>query len=1471
MKRRSSFTLLANILFIIVGWAETVPENNIPQFAFEICDNGIDDDGDGLVDCEDNDCKDFTGCDFSPNPPAEPSCSGRPTGNVFDIAAGWRSESRTASSRVTPLVADVDNDGVPEVITYDESNTLYILSGVNGEVERRVTYASDKVSGSLNSPYLAVGDVDGDGYGEIFHVEGNGWIRAFNYDLSLRWKKKMAFEFPRTPALADFNHDGVAELYYGNEIRNAMTGDIIVTGSHSSLVYSYNDWQRELNGLSVAIDILSDSECSSCVGLELVLGHVIYTVDIENGRLEEAKVMDDVRTKANYSGRYFPRDPGFYGQNFSTTAVVDFNGDGYLDVLASGATDSTMGPATVFFWDVVNDYAKTFVVSIPGDQVHSLTINNYRDLNGDACNGSDDCTWRRGIGPLGVANIDNDPEPECFFSSGASLYAINRDMQLEWANHEDFWESSSGVTGATAFDFDGDGASEIIYRDQVDLYIVDGTTGRPVNGQYRTFKCSSQTLIEYPVVADVDGDGEAELIVSCSDYENNRYEDTNTGGTRNQQGHIRTYEAAQGTFWLPARSVWNQIAYYHVNVNDDLSIPRHQPPHHRSSTTSCSDPHAPNRFPLNRFLSQARRVDQCGRPVIPLARLDFVGEGVRIHPPTCPDEAFSVTLTFENSGDKVVRRPIPFAFYAQAPDQPHRNADANPWLDTVHINVPGGVPPGERVDTTVVIRGVSGQFTLYVSMNDVGPFDRTTDDPIDNDTFYPLTQLNGPVPECDGSPTMLARAVDPVPFRINVLAYDNHRCGDQGGINRGRIKITDEHDHPLTPLSSYELSLINREDNTPVDISGSVANTDEGTFIVGLDAGTYQVTAYYQGGGLRCGSHSETVTVNRTEDWPTDEDVQPVKISDVSGCQPGTADGEAQLFINGVPPDESSYEVRWQNEQDPSDVVWGAFVTNLKPVTYEVRVTNLITGCTKATFLSMDLPLLVLDDPEIVHPVGCAPPNGSIIARVINQHDVPDVEFLLIRQSPQPDTIVNATGTFTGLGEGVYELKAFDAAHGCEGFGSGRSVTLISEDFDLITSVQSHNVSCNPTQPTGAARVRRSDNQPLDNALYTFSWYSVATEQTVGDQPEATGLAAGVYVVTVAYPNNAQSCVRTDTVTIEHRVVSFNPDQITVQATPQRSQESPDGSATVSLADAISADEYTFRWTDEGGATVSTSSTAEGLTHGAYRVVVTHTASGCNETYPVVVGNNVPASPVGPVSFGAVADVTYGDAPFILPVINPNQRPIALRVVEGNVSLEGSTVHVEGAGAVVIEAVPVDSVDRRSEVARVTFTVHQQTQVISTFDTEAINDSTFLLRAEATSQLPVVFRVLEGDARIVDSILTVRTSGIAVVEASQAGNRDYQRATPVEQTVAVTLVTGLTDVGKPAGVRVYPNPSNDGIFRIDHPQTYRFWVTDGAGTLVRTGYVGKNGVIDLRRVSSGMYFLKLVGYHQTSHHTLIKR
>ncbi len=64
------------------------------------------------------------------------------------------------------------------------------------------------------------------------------------------------------------------------------------------------------------------------------------------------------------------------------------------------------------------------------------------------------------------------------------------------------------------FDFDGDGIAEVVYNDQYWLRVYDGPTG-----DVNFCLCNTTaTLWEYPVVADVDNDLHAEIVVASNNY-----------------------------------------------------------------------------------------------------------------------------------------------------------------------------------------------------------------------------------------------------------------------------------------------------------------------------------------------------------------------------------------------------------------------------------------------------------------------------------------------------------------------------------------------------------------------------------------------------------------------------------------------------------------------------------------------------------------------------------------------------------------------------------------------------------------------------------------------------------------------------------------------------------------------------------------------------------------------------------------
>jgi RHS repeat-associated protein len=150
--------------------------------------------------------------------------------------------------------------------------------------------------------------------------------------------------------------------------------------------------------------------------------------------------------------------------------------------------------------------------------------------------------------------VDGDGQPEIGVA-GASRYVVfETDGSVKWSSAtHDF---SSNLTGSSVFDFDGDGRAEVIYADELYLHIYRGSDGAVL---YQ-LPNPSGTLVEYPVIADVDADGNAEIVVVANNYAFPGVTGIRVIGDRNDG-------------WVGTRQIWNQHTYHITNVNDDGTIP----------------------------------------------------------------------------------------------------------------------------------------------------------------------------------------------------------------------------------------------------------------------------------------------------------------------------------------------------------------------------------------------------------------------------------------------------------------------------------------------------------------------------------------------------------------------------------------------------------------------------------------------------------------------------------------------------------------------------------------------------------------------------------------------------------------------------------------------------------------------------------------------------------------------------------
>lgn len=126
-------------------------------------------------------------------------------------------------------------------------------------------------------------------------------------------------------------------------------------------------------------------------------------------------------------------------------------------------------------------------------------------------------------GPPTIADFDGDGLPEFATANGTDYYVYDPDCAASprpsglcstgnttgvlWTRPSQ--DASSAVTGSSVFDFENDGRAEVVYGDECYLRVYDGRSGDVLFSQAR----SSCTWYENPIVADLDGDFNAEIAI----------------------------------------------------------------------------------------------------------------------------------------------------------------------------------------------------------------------------------------------------------------------------------------------------------------------------------------------------------------------------------------------------------------------------------------------------------------------------------------------------------------------------------------------------------------------------------------------------------------------------------------------------------------------------------------------------------------------------------------------------------------------------------------------------------------------------------------------------------------------------------------------------------------------------------------------------------------------------------------------
>jgi hypothetical protein len=159
------------------------------------------------------------------------------------------------------------------------------------------------------------------------------------------------------------------------------------------------------------------------------------------------------------------------------------------------------------------------------------------------------------------------------------------------------------------------------------------------------------------------------------------------------------------------------------------------------------------------------------------------------------------------------------------------------------------------------------------------------------------------------------------------------------------------------------------------------------------------------------------------------------------------------------------------------------------------------------------------------------------------------------------------------------------------------------------------------------------------------------------------------------------------------------------------------------------------------------------------------------------------------ISFGALANKTFGDPAFALNATSSSGLPVSFTIVSGPATLAGATLTITGAGPIVVRASQAGNGNyNAAATVDQSFTVAKANQTINfgVLAHKVFGDDPFVVNAVASSGLGVSFSVVSGPALLgAGNVVTITGAGTVVIRASQSGDSNYNPATDVDRAFTV--------------------------------------------------------------------------------------
>ncbi len=426
-------------------------------------------------------------------------CKNEPSVGMFDPVVEWQKTAWAVAPgynqvMMAPIVASLTDDNADgKIDAKDLPEILY------------VTYA-----GAAYQDVGVLRAISGDGQTEVLSIADQGVYACSGL------------------AAGDIDGDGTVEIVA------VAAGGVVKAFEHDGAL----KWTSPVVGNNVAFPFMAApaiADLDADGKPEVILGRVILNSD---GTLRG-------------TGAYGTGAPT-YG---STSFAADIDGDGTQEVVVGNALYKPDGTA---LWYNQQPDGYPAVADFDADGQPEIVVVSAGTVRLQNAGGG--VMWNvpnpAGVGgPPTIADYDGDGKPEVGVAGSAGYVVFDSDGTILWQKATQ--DASSAITGSSVYDFEGDGIADVVYADEINLYVYSGVDGT-VKLQYEPH--NSGTLIEYPIVVDVDGDDQVEIVVGHNNLIQSSFGLTVIGDNNKS--------------WRPGRKIWNQHAY---NITNFVSPSQNRP------------------------------------------------------------------------------------------------------------------------------------------------------------------------------------------------------------------------------------------------------------------------------------------------------------------------------------------------------------------------------------------------------------------------------------------------------------------------------------------------------------------------------------------------------------------------------------------------------------------------------------------------------------------------------------------------------------------------------------------------------------------------------------------------------------------------------------------------------------------------------------------------------------------------------